>query len=129
MFTHLFIRRMLLILISITFYFVAKSGAQFLLGDSKNKSEGIVTMYHPSFGRRKVCGWDWSKRSSDVLCRHLGYTGANETWNQYLPQSYAAIDHDLGCTGSESSIWACPNNPFKKVSSCHGDNYLWVSCN
>ena len=86
-------------------------------------------MHHPSFGMRKVCEWYWYKRHSTVLCRHLGYPGVKE-WSERRDVSGAAfIDpYNVQCTGSESSIWECAKNEWRKVSSCKNDRLLYVSC-
>ena len=86
-------------------------------------------MYHPSFGWRKVCDWYWDRRHASVLCRHLGYAGAKSRSQPKDVSGPLGIDpYDVQCTSSESNIWDCAKNEWKKVSSCRGDYLEFVSC-
>ena len=111
------------------FYSIATFDVEYMLGDSKNNSNGIVTMYHPSFGWRKVCWPNWYDRHSRVLCRHLGYTGVRDTSVRRDFSRPPGIDlYDVQCTGSESSMWDCAKNEWRKVSPCPNDYLVLLSC-
>ena len=112
------------------FYFKATSDVEFMLGNSRNSSRGIINMYHPNFGWRKVCDLYWGSRHASVLCRHLGYAGIkSRSQPRAVSRPSAGIySYDVQCTGSESSIWDCAKNEWKKVSSCFRDSLEFVSC-
>ena len=110
------------------FYSIATSDVKFMLADSKSRSNGTVAMYHPSFGSRNVCDLYWRESKSSVLCRHLGYTGLKE-WLVRKDVSRPGIEsYDVQCSGSESTIWDCAKNEWRKLSSCLGDGVVFVSC-
>ena len=111
------------------FYSIATSDLEFMLGDSKNSSNGMVKMYHPSFGWRKLCVGVWSRSKSSVLCRHLGYTGVKDwSWREDVSRPPGIDPSGIQCTGSESSIWDCTKNEWRKVLSCMYDFLVSVSC-
>ena len=94
-----------------------------------NKSEGILTFYHPRFGRREVCADKWGNNvDSEVACRHVGYTGAKTTsFREHNNATLLIICNSL-CRGSEELIWDCHAKGWTTVSTCRFGQVLFLSC-
>ena len=101
------------------------------LVNTANSKTGRVVIVHPSFGWVTVCDDNWDDSVSAVVCRQLGFTGANATWEEYAYYSkgYAAILlNEVRCTGNESYIWDCSYNGWK-IHDCGHREDVGVDCN
>ena len=58
-----------------------------------------------------VCDNRWDIREGDVVCRQLGYVGANQTFKgaQFGEGNGTIWLKNLDCTGNESSLLLCRN--------------------
>ena len=95
---------------------------------SKNNT-GRIEVYHASFGWGTVCDYGWDDVESDVVCRQLGFTGANVTRARaYCGQGSGPILLDnVRCTGSESYIWDCIHLGWNKHYCGHHED-VGVEC-
>ena len=59
-----------------------------------------------------VCDDSWDLNDARVVCRSLGYSGASEAPHKahYGQGTGRIILDDLGCSGSESSLYACSHS-------------------
>jgi phosphatidylserine/phosphatidylglycerophosphate/cardiolipin synthase-like enzyme len=62
-------------------YFVI--ALQIRLGNSTNNKTGRVEIFHPFIGWGTVCNNGWDDTDSGVVCRQLGFSGANATSKAY----------------------------------------------
>ena len=95
---------------------------------SKNNT-GRIEIYNPSFGWGTVCDDNWDDIDSDVVCRQLGFTGANATRaDAYFGQGSGPILLDeVECTGSEAYIWDCSHDEWNDHDCSHFED-VGVEC-
>ena len=103
----------------------AYSDLKIRLANSMNNKTGRVEIYHPSFGWGTVCDDEWDDTDSRVVCRQLGFSGANATRNKaYFGRGTGPILlDDVQCTtGNESYIWDCGHNGWNKENCGHHED-------
>ena len=75
--------------------------------------------YNGSWGT--VCDDGWDIADAGVVCRMLGYSGAEESF-QYAAfgegQGNIVLD-DVACAGDEESLSVCPRSPFLMENCQH----------
>ena len=76
-----------------------------------------------------MCDDGFSTIDADVVCRELGYPGAD---NAYCCATYgegtgAIWLDDVACSGSESSLYDCPHNGVGVHNCVHGED-VGVMC-
>ena len=92
------------------------------LTNLQGRSEGRVEVCQSNeWGT--VCDDDWDSNDAKVACRQLGYD------DTYYYSSYggagSGVD-DLGCNGSETSLFNCSSNNI--LGSCSQSQYVQVKC-
>lgn len=101
-----------------------------LVGTSYN-NKGRLEIYHPSYGWSTVCDDAWDINDGHVVCRQLGYSGANAVHGSahYGQGSGYYVDMNPHCSGSESSIWNCNTGRGHWVTgSCSHSEDVSVDC-
>ena len=104
--------------------YIAISDLQIRLnGSSKNKT-GRVEIYNPNFGWGTVCDHSWYITESNVVCRQLGFTGANAVRNQayYGKGSGPILLDNVQCNGYESYIWDCSHRGWNQHDCSHSED-------
>lgn len=97
--------------------------------NSKTNRTGRVEIFRPSIGWGTLCDDDWGDMESNVVCRQLGFTGANATRiGAYYGQGNGLIFLDnVKCTGKESFIWDCSHRHWL-VHDCSHSQDVGVDC-
>jgi hypothetical protein len=82
---------------------------------------GRVEIFNPNFGWGTVCDNSWGITDSNVVCRHLGFTGAIATRGAayYGEGSGPILLVNVRCNGKESYIWDCSHNGWTKHACTH----------
>ena len=93
----------------VLFLFIASTDLQIRLNGSGNNISGRVEIFNPNFGWGTVCGYSWDMTDSNVVCRQLGFTGANAVRHEayYGKGSGPILLSEVECNGKESYIWNC----------------------
>ena len=95
------------------------------LVNPRNNKTGRVEIYHPSFGWGTVCAlrkWkNWDDAESSVVCRQLGFSGANATryHSHYGRGSGPVLLNKVQCTGNETYIWDCSHGGWNALVCDH----------
>ncbi|XP_061179220.1 CAP-Gly domain-containing linker protein 1-like [Saccostrea echinata] len=86
-------------------------------------SEGRVEVYHSNVWGT-ICDDNWGSSDARVVCRMLGYSGSYTAYsNARYGQGVGQIWMDeVGCSGSESSIFSCRNNGWGVHDCSHGED-------
>ena len=95
------------------------------MANSTNNKTGRVEIYHPSFGWGTVCDDNWDNTDSRVVCRQLGFRGANATRNEvYFGEGTGKIllDEVRCTTGNESYIWDCGHSGWNVHDCSHWED-------
>ena len=111
-------------------FVLAYSDLKVRLANSKNNKTGRVEIYHPSFGWGTVCDDEWDNTESGVVCRQLGFSGANATRKEayYGEGSGPTLLDDVQCpTGNESYIWNCRHRGWN-IENCGHHEDVGVDC-
>ena len=76
-----------------------------------------------------MCDDGWDINDANVLCRQLGYSGANGAYQSahYGQGSGEILLDNVHCTGSESYLWDCPHNGWV-IHNCGHHEDASVSC-
>lgn len=101
----------------------------------KSASEGRIEIKHNGIWGT-ICRFGWSKASSDVICRSLGYPGAKDRTlifgqsNNFGPGNGTVWLSNVRCQGNESFITECPFSGWGISSqACNSHRYdAGVSC-
>ena len=110
------------------FLFLAISDLQIRLNGSGNNISGRVEIFSPSLGWGTVCDYYWDITDSNVVCRQLGFTGANAVRNRvYGEGSGPILLSDVRCYGKESYIWDCSHRGWNK-HNCNHSQDAGVEC-
>jgi hypothetical protein len=82
---------------------------------------GRVEILNPNFGWGTVCNYSWEFTDSDVVCRQLGFNGANAVrgGSYYGEGSGPILLSEVQCTGEESYIWDCSHGGWNKHNCSH----------
>jgi hypothetical protein len=83
-----------------------------------------VEIYNPNFGWGTVCDDLWDITGGNVVCRHLGFTGAFAVRNQaYYGRGSGPIFLDnVQCNGNESYIWDCSYGGWNQHDCSHQED-------
>jgi hypothetical protein len=83
-----------------------------------------VEIFDPNFGWGTVCDDYWDIADSNVVCRQLGFAGANVARfvSYYGRGSGPIFLSEVGCTGEESHIWHCVHAGWKKHHCSHSED-------
>ncbi|XP_028412347.1 pro-epidermal growth factor-like [Dendronephthya gigantea] len=94
------------------------------LNGSSNNMSGRVEIYHPKFGWGTVCDDLWDMKDGHVICRQLGFVGANKTRDKayYGEGSGHILLDDVLCSGQESFIWNCYHSGWKQHNCDHSED-------
>ena len=85
---------------------------------------GRVEVHHPSLGWGTVCDYLWGINDGQVVCRQLGFVGANKTRRRaYFGEGNGPILLDaVQCSGQESFIWDCDHLGWNKHLCRHSQD-------
>ncbi|KAI4901971.1 hypothetical protein NFI96_006073 [Prochilodus magdalenae] len=102
---------------------VPSGGLNIRLVNGAGVCSGRVEVYYDGqWGT--VCDDNWDMNDAEVVCRELGCGTALSALNRaYFGQgSGPVLLDDVACSGSESSITACPNEVFGKHNCYHHED-------
>ncbi|XP_048728805.2 227 kDa spindle- and centromere-associated protein-like isoform X2 [Ostrea edulis] len=104
-----------------------------LVGGSTSREGRVEVFNSGTWGT--VCDDSWGSADAKVVCRMLGYTGSTLVTQLYISRSYTAIGSahfgqgsgqiwldDVACSGSETSIFLCPNSGLGTHNCGHGED-------
>ena len=99
-----------------------------LVGGNGVSSGRVEVYYNNTWGT--VCHRGWNLKDATVVCRELGFSGANSSL------CCAAFGQGTGpiwlnnvrCTGSETSLSVCSHSGWGRSSSCGHHNDAGVHC-
>jgi deleted-in-malignant-brain-tumors protein 1 len=97
---------------------------QIRLNGSGNNISGRVEIFIPNVGWGTICDYYWGISDGNVVCRQLGFTGANEVRNRayYGDGSGPILLTYVGCYGTESYIWDCSHSAPNKHDCSHSSD-------
>ncbi|XP_033640866.1 uncharacterized protein LOC117301092 [Asterias rubens] len=96
-----------------------------LVGGNSTSEGRVELLYDDEWGT--ICDDGWDQRHSTVVCRFLGYKGAEFTRVQFGPGSGSIYLDDVDCTGGESNLAQCSHNGLK-VTDCTHEEDVGVVC-
>ncbi|XP_060081090.1 scavenger receptor cysteine-rich type 1 protein M160-like [Ylistrum balloti] len=112
-----------LFLLGVLFHDVSIADGQTvqLLGGFSESSGRVQVLYSGQWGT--VCDDYWDNKDAKVVCRMLGYShGSAYKYSVFGEGSGLIWMSDVGCTGSESSIFDCPFPGWGKSTCTHKDD-------
>ena len=98
-----------------------------LRGGSGPHEGNVFVKVTPDSDFGQVCDDYWGLTNADVVCRQLGFSGAERATQQGefgSGSNYFAMD-DVVCSGSEARIQDCEYNEF---DDCSGAELAGVVC-
>ena len=106
------------------------------LGGGNSANEGYIEALGSNGQWGGVCDDHFDKKDADVVCRMLGYPSAEEFFNPATgshnfgknPSQSSFVLDDLQCTGSEKSIFDCPNKGGEWEENCSAIEIAGVRC-
>ena len=99
------------------------SGSSIRLADGPTPKEGRVELWrNGEWGT--VCDDLWSLNDAHVVCRVLGYSGAGEApcCARYGRGTGRIILDNVGCSGSEGSLYSCSHNGINSHNCGHSED-------
>ncbi len=98
------------------------------LVNGSDVSNGVIQVYSVdlmTWGH--VCGDHWGLPEANVLCRELGYAGAEAA---IIQRGVAGVFHiqTVNCTGSEMDVSECSYNDSLEEQSCPQRKAAGVVC-
>ena len=103
--------------------FSSGSGSSIRLADGPTPKEGRVELWrNGEWGT--VCDDGWSLNDAHVVCRILGYSGASEApcCARYGRGTGSIILDNLGCSGTEVSLYSCSHNGIYSHNCGHSED-------
>ena len=119
------------LLMIILIMFIASADLQIRLNGSGNNISGRVEIFNSNFGWGTVCDDVWDITDSNVVCRQLGFTGANAArYRAYYGEGSGPILlDDVSCSGTETHIWDCSHGGWNRHKSyCSHSRDAGVEC-
>ncbi|CAN0062780.1 unnamed protein product [Lampetra fluviatilis] len=104
-----------------------QEGSVRLVG-GKGSHQGRVEVYHDGeWGN--VCDDGWTMTSSHVVCRQLGFSGADRPAreSEFGPGSGFVLLDEVSCRGGEASLLACPRSEWGR-HDCSHDEDVGIVC-
>ena len=109
------------------------------LGGGNSANEGYIEALGSNGQWGGVCDDHFDKKDADVVCRMLGYPSAGKIFKKITsgrgghnfgknPSGDIFVLDDLKCTGSESSIFDCPNDGGEWIDDCYAEEVAGVRC-
>ena len=105
------------------------------LGGGSTANEGYIEALGSNGQWGGVCDDHFDKKDADVVCHMLGYPSADKNFKSYkdhkfgrAPSGHDFLLDDLKCTGSESSIFDCPNKGGEWEENCVASEIAGVRC-
>ena len=91
-----------------------------------NDSSGLFEVY---FGGEwgYVCDDEWNEVNGDVVCRILGYEGANSSSGSHFFSDVNYRLNYIDCVGGEESLLNCTYSPYTP-NVCSVNEHVFISC-
>ena len=97
-----------------------------LVGTNVSHVGQVAIQYKGTWGA--VCNDGWDINDAHVICRMLGYKGAESPiWWIEREESLPFLLDNVGCTGKETSIAECAHNGWSK-HNCGRREHAGVVC-
>ncbi|XP_062580299.1 scavenger receptor class A member 5-like [Saccostrea cucullata] len=92
-----------------------------LVGGSSQNEGRVEVWYSGTWGT--VCDDSWDIIDARVVCRMLGYSGYTAFGSAHFGQGSGTIWlDDVGCSGSENSIFSCRHSGMGTHNCGHGED-------
>ena len=100
-----------------------------LVGGSSYNEGRVEILYNDVWGT--ICSDGWSLNNAIVVCRSVGFSGANTfyaTSSQYGPGAGPIWLDNVMCDGNESSLARCSHRGINITNSCTHAKDVGVYC-